>query len=88
MAFNLALSSLPTGGCLDEVSSGSVPGQASFCGPHFTGVCCSVGHSCWVLPAALTKAACQSSYNMDSGVCIRISPPSAILYKLFTLTEP
>lgn len=47
----LALSPLPAGDCLYEVSSGSVPGQASFHGPYRAGVCGSVSHSCWVLPA-------------------------------------
>lgn len=40
---------LPAGGCLDEVSGGSVPGQASFSDPHLAGVCCCVSRSCWLL---------------------------------------
>lgn len=67
MVFNLALSPLPTGGCLSEVSSGSVPGQASFFGPHYAGVCCCVGHSCWILPAAcgayLPGCSCGSHFT-------------------------
>nr|KAF6491267.1 transmembrane protein 159 [Molossus molossus] len=39
------------GGCLYEVSSGSVPGQAPFCSPHFAGVRGGVSGSGWVLPA-------------------------------------
>ncbi|XP_039696207.1 lipid droplet assembly factor 1 isoform X1 [Pteropus medius] len=67
----LALSSLLADGCLSEVSSGSVPGQASFRGPHLAGVYCSVGRSCWVLPAPrdayLPGCFCGSRFTRRTG---------------------
>lgn len=47
----LAPRPLPTGGCLYEVLSGPVPGQASVPGSHRADVCYHVSHPCWLLPA-------------------------------------
>ena len=49
--FHTRSSALSTGGFLYEVSSGSVPGPASFPDPHLAGICCFVSRSCRFLPA-------------------------------------
>lgn len=49
--FHTRSSALSTGGFLYEVSSGSVPGPASFSDPHLAGICCRVSRSCRLLPA-------------------------------------